>query len=571
MLPFWLIPSSPGQIAPIGIALALLAGLGGCGNKQPTQSERVPRPVNVIRLKETNPGRLDRVSGTVSSWKTEQLGFEVAGRVKYVIEPDTAVQGGALNPEEQPTVPRTLLAELDATRYQISVRSAEAEIKSTQGKRQSAVVEAEKVIPAQEKALRAEAKVALSEAKRNEKLRQRGAVTESEFERAEADYQRVAATVESIVAQREAKLADITGLEAQIDQLQAQLEDARRNVADCQLFSPYNGKVAEVHVVAGAYVERGKPIVTVQMMDPMSVEVEVSATDARRLTYRDRIPVFVTLPDGQTQERPSIVYTIDPVADPLTRTFTVTLLLANETIRAPVPEELQGEPIVRTENVWMFLQRPVGGEPVLMIERRAIVNDAQGSYVWKVTNPDITSLLRGRSPVLNVARFPVVPGERSQNFLGIFRLQEVAPGNGKTVQPSLTMTTGRLDFAEGMDPAAWSGGRVLYDRPRWLFLPGDTVSVDFQGRSTTAGLYVPVEAIKEQLGRKSVFVVDLTDQGAVVREQEVQVGESVRTLRRIEALPGETLPVGTQVVAQGALFLSDGETVNVVKEVEIRR
>ena len=44
-------------------------------------------------MAETDPGRYERVTGTVASWKTDQLGFEVEGRVQFVIEEETNVAG----------------------------------------------------------------------------------------------------------------------------------------------------------------------------------------------------------------------------------------------------------------------------------------------------------------------------------------------------------------------------------------------------------------------------------------------------------------------------------------------
>jgi hypothetical protein len=76
----------------LSIGLAMLPALiGGCGSKSDENLTKSPRPVSVISLRETNPGRLDRYTGTVASWKTDQLGFEVAGLVEFVVEPETNI------------------------------------------------------------------------------------------------------------------------------------------------------------------------------------------------------------------------------------------------------------------------------------------------------------------------------------------------------------------------------------------------------------------------------------------------------------------------------------------------
>ena len=48
----------------------------------------------------------------------------------------------------------------------------------------------------------------------------------------------------------------------------------------------FAGQVADVDVIPGSVVRRGQPAVTVQMMDPIKVEVEVAAATARRLNER---------------------------------------------------------------------------------------------------------------------------------------------------------------------------------------------------------------------------------------------------------------------------------------------
>ncbi len=85
------------------------------------------------------------------------------------------------------------------------------------------------------------------------------------------------------------------------------------------------------------------------MMDPIKVDVEVSAENSRLLDYRDVVDVIIPQTEqaesgsagqsGTTSIR-AIVYTIDPVADPATRTFTVTLLTQNQKFDLSLPTAL---------------------------------------------------------------------------------------------------------------------------------------------------------------------------------------------------------------------------------------
>ena len=99
----------------IAIAVCLTMAVG-CGAKQDSAHPKAPRPVSVIVLAETNPSSSQRVTGTVASWKTDQIGFEVDGRVEFVIEPETNITGQVYDEDGNLITEGTLLARLDATR-----------------------------------------------------------------------------------------------------------------------------------------------------------------------------------------------------------------------------------------------------------------------------------------------------------------------------------------------------------------------------------------------------------------------------------------------------------------------
>ena len=99
-------------------------------------------------------------------------------------------------------------------------------------------------------------------------------------------------------------------------------------------------------------MQRGERVVTVQMMDPMKVEFEVSAERARQMRYKDSLEVILPLPDGSTVREEALVYMTDAVADSSTRTFTITLLVRNRQIPAVVPEDVDTESLVKTRDIW---------------------------------------------------------------------------------------------------------------------------------------------------------------------------------------------------------------------------
>ena len=290
----------------------LAATLIGCSKKSdlPVTRELSPRPVSVIRLRQSDPAKSLAVTGVVGSWKTEELGFEVNGRVQYVIEPEINVSDQAgQDGKRQP------LARLDPERYESAVASAQAQITTLEKQKIAAVIEEGKVLPAQQAAAIAAQELAQADFNRAEEVFKKDAIAKSEMDQYTANLATAKAKVAQIDATKEAKSAEIASLDAQIEQAQAALKDAELDLQDCTLYAPFRGQIAEVHIIPGGTVQRGERVVTVQMMDPMKVEFEVSAERARQMRYKDSLEVILPLPDGSTVREEALVYMTDAVAD----------------------------------------------------------------------------------------------------------------------------------------------------------------------------------------------------------------------------------------------------------------
>ncbi len=54
-----------------------------------------------------------RLTGTVESWKREDIGFEVAGRVLRIVEPGIDIEGRTFDEDGNLLSEGTVLAELD--------------------------------------------------------------------------------------------------------------------------------------------------------------------------------------------------------------------------------------------------------------------------------------------------------------------------------------------------------------------------------------------------------------------------------------------------------------------------
>lgn len=537
----------------------LLIGLAGCSKEAELPATRMPRPVSVIKLRQSDPARSLAVTGVVGSWKTEDIGFEVSGRVQSVIEPEQNVSDRPGSDGQ-----RQLLAQLDSKRYESAIASADAQIEKLEKQRIAAVIEEEKVLPAQRAAAVAAQQLAQADFDRAEEAFNKDAIAKSEFDQYTANLTTAKALVVQLDATKEAKAANIASLDAQIQQAQATLQDAQLDLDDCKLYAPFRAQIAEVHVQPGGTVQRGEPVVTVQMMDPMKIEFEVSAERARQMLYKDTLGVTLTRLDGSTVREEALIYTTDAVADSSTRTFTITLLLRNRQVSTDLPGDVDPDSLTKTRDLWKCISGIIDESDDYFIKKDAILSDDQGDYVWKVIDAVDG---RSRGPLLKVEKVRVTEGENEINFLEAWPFIDVVINDPSTFDITKDRVLGKLDLPEGMEN--FSGDTVLFERKQWLLRPGDLVKVELIENRMPSGFYVPIDSINENSGQYSVFVVGGSVSESKVKEVGVTIDDGPDTLKRIEPVGDQTLTEGMKIVLGGVHYLTDDEPVNVAAEVEV--
>ena len=267
----------------------------GCAEQEPQEIQKAPRPVKVQTLTlDATPGAIE-VAASAASWKTEQIGFEVSGRIKWVIEPNENIEGRIVDSKDEGKIliEGTKIAEIDDERYRLQVESAKRDVEKAEESVEAAEIELELSIPAQIRAAEAELRLAKIELERSQRLVNQKAGAQADVDRDLASKETATAKIEQLRAQQKAKGAELRSLNSQVKRANQALRDAERNLEDCTLYSSFHGQIAEVHVVPGSLVAQGNPAATVQMMDPIKIELEVSAEDSRRLSNRQRIPVKV--------------------------------------------------------------------------------------------------------------------------------------------------------------------------------------------------------------------------------------------------------------------------------------
>ena len=549
------------------LLLLVLSSILGCESAETEKTvEKKPRPVQVETLVMRTPESSSRVAAVVASWKTEEVGMEVGGRIQRVVEPNTDIEARVVDDDGNVVVPGTPIAWVDQERFELQVQSAEAEVNRAKQAIKAANIELSRTIPSQIRAAEAEKKRAQTEYDRSVRLVKQNAGSQSDVDRDEATLQNTVAQLEQLNAQTIAKAAELKSLNSALLQAEKALEDAERSLKDCVLYSSFRGQISDVSVVPGSVVTAGQAIATLQMMDPIKIEVEVSAEDSRRLRNRQRLPVMVTMEDGTTEEQDGFLYLVDPVADSQTRTFTLTLLMMNKRLSGPSNDSQNA---ATTDQCWRtdFPFLPGAEQGKIYAPLQAIREDSEGHFVWRIKNVTVGQSLP-QDCILQVEKMPLTLGTTKLPFLGNWIFQEIEITDS-TFLPSLHLIAGQLSVEEG-DPNYWNGTEMVVDKGQgqWMLRPGDLVEVDLSNSSVKPGLFVPMDAVSRQDGNSYLFIVEEQDSKMIVKRTPIEIcspnENQVSTTLQIQANDDSLSLTGKQFVTKGTHYLNDGETVRVV-------
>lgn len=551
----------------MGGLLALLA-MAGCSEAPASMGgAKPPRPVSTMVLGEMSPSVPTEVTASVVSWKTERLAFEVGGRVRQVIEPGEPVEP-RIDPEQGSEAGGTPLARLEDERFRIAAEADRAAVEVARRQIEAVRVDLERRLPARIDAARAEEQLARIELDRARRLTERSAGTRSALDQAETTLATASANLAAAEGERAAREAELRSLEAQAMQAEQRLAGAERDLSDAVLFSPFRGQVAETHVTPGAFVQAGDPIATVQMMDPVAVEFEVSAGDSRRFRRWDTLSVLVDDGRGRPRSLDGVVYRTSAVADPSTRTFTVTLLVRNPIERPELPDGIRNEPIARASAVVpLNVGAVVGGQTGLFADEAAIGRDEEGAFLWRVTNRRMGESSIGDEGVLRVEKLRVEAEGDRVPFLGSWTFVPIAVVEGQAFDPDRDLIA--VDLAvEGGESGSWDGETVVLEQDRWLLRPGDVVRVDLGSEANPSGFYAPMKALRRESGRTFAFVADRGGPDrAIARQVEVSLPDrgaiflGPSTLHRIEPIEPGALAEGDRLITDGVHYLSDGDAI----------
>ena len=553
---------------PTGLILAGIAGLltVGCDKAEKTYPEKAPLPVSVMTLSESTPVAARKVAGSVRSWKTEDIGFEVSGRVQWVVEPGLQIEGRRFDTDGNLVSPGTQLAQIDPERFETALETAKAQVKIAELQKETVSVQIKNGLPAELSAAEAELQLAKTQYDRDLRLLNQNAGSQTEVDQAQAALKSAEAKIKGIKAKQEQSNAELSSGSAAINQAKQSLKEAERNLADTKLFSSFRGQVANVHVVPGSVVAQGEAVATVQMMNPIKVEVQVSANLSRSLRQNDTMPIVVTTADDQQRTLGGVIYSIAASADSATRTFTLTLLAPNPKVELSLPKELEGKRIARAGGLWKIdfpLLNKVP-EGTFYMPETGIFQDGEGSYVWRVTNFRVGEQSQR---LLRVKKLRITPGETSVPFLGKELFRTLTVNAGQNFDPSNELVAADVMVSDA-DNGPWEGDAMLLDDGgRWLMRPGDVVEVDLASQANERGLYVPIEAIHHDIDQTFLYVIQTKDSKTIARQLAIELVSEGDTkagsLQQVKPKSADDKLVGAQIVVGGVHYLIDGQEVRV--------
>lgn len=308
-----------------GACVSLVCALAACSRPEPA-AEPV-RSVKVMAVAAGLPEFRTEYAGEVRARTELRLGFRVAGKLaSRQAEVGQRVKAGQV------------LAQLDATDYQLASQAAQAQVQAARTQRD----------------------LAATDFKRYRELRAQNFISGAELERREATLKAAQATLDQAVAQG--------GVQA-------------NQKGYAVLVAERSGVVLGVEAEPGQVLSAGTPVVRLAVDGPRDVLVAVPEHRAGGL--RVGLPATVRLWATDVGYA-ATVREVAASADPATRTFAVKLALADS-------GEAQGAAAALGSTAYVQLQTPpagaaqaaVAGQPALIkLPTGALWQQGQGSAVW---------------------------------------------------------------------------------------------------------------------------------------------------------------------------------------------
>lgn len=300
------------EVRVLAILCIPLTLLGGC-RSNPVMAADQPVPVRLRAPHEFHEPASVSASGSVEANVTAMTAFQVGGRVArvYAEEGQRVRQG-------------QILAELECADYRNAYETAAGQARAAD----ASALEARNGVRVQElEQARVDFEHAQDEYQRMKYLYDHQSLAANDFHKYETAW--LEAQQRYNMAREGARSEVKIGTNAQAYAAGAELREARKHMADCELRAPISGFIGMRHVDAGDTVASGNPVFSVLDLDP--VKVRVGIPEAHVGMIHEGARAVVTIPSLDNRHFEGKVEAVGFSADPVSRTFTTKIAVANPT------------------------------------------------------------------------------------------------------------------------------------------------------------------------------------------------------------------------------------------------
>ncbi len=308
----------------------------GCGGNNATGPQKSPRPVRYGKIIQTGSAETQTFSGIAKSSQESQLSFKVSGIIAQIpVKVGDRVSRGQM------------IAQLDATDYDIGLEQAQAQLKSAQTQITSA---------------RSQLVSSKSNYERVEKLYENNSLPLSDYEQAKTNY--------------EATQAQYDAAEAQVNTAQKQVDAAKKQVEYATILAPFNGVITAVFAEENEITGIGNPVATLSSDRQPEVSLGIPESFIYRIKKGQKADIrFTTIPDKTFKG------TIDEVgfAAGGATTYPVTVVIDN-------PSEVI-RPGMATEVTFNFQEVDTGIQ-YLIAPVKAVGQGPDGNFVFLLEQVD---------------------------------------------------------------------------------------------------------------------------------------------------------------------------------------
>jgi RND family efflux transporter MFP subunit len=301
------------------LALASLASIA-CKSDYPASARQAaageagePKQVRTVQVAEMPLGRSVTVTGTLAAFDQATLSAKVPGRVRSVtVDLGSVVRRGQV------------IAQLEAQDYQLRVEQAEAALAQARARLGLPPDGTDDRVDAEVTGTVRQARATLNEAQTN---RDRAAKLVAEGVIARAEYDAADAALKVALARYQDAVEEVRNRQALLAQRRSELALARQQLADTNVYAPFDGMVHEKRASVGEYLAAGAPLVTVVKMNPLRLRAEVPEREAQSVREDQRVSVRV---EGGAHDYEGRIRRLSPTISEQSRALVVEAEISND-------------------------------------------------------------------------------------------------------------------------------------------------------------------------------------------------------------------------------------------------